>query len=40
MAERLNKHLKEKSDNLELQNMQLRRKIGQQKIEKKPIRND
>ena len=34
MAERLNKHLKEKSDNLELQNMQLRRKIGQQKIEK------
>ena len=34
MAERLNKHLKEKSDNLELQNMQLRRKIGQQEIEK------
>jgi|GEM_PF-1543369 len=34
MAERLNKHLKEKSDNLELQNMQLRRKISQQKIEK------
>jgi len=34
MAERLNKHLKEKSDILELQNMQLRRKIGQQEIEK------
>ena len=40
MAERLNKHLKEKSDNLELQNMQLRRKIGQQENRKKSIRND
>ena len=38
MAERLNKHLKEKSDNLELQNMHVRRKISKQKIEKNQYR--
>ena len=38
MAERLNKHLKEKSDNLELQNIQLRRKNAQREMQKNQFR--